>query len=238
MKFPCFTEKEVEEGCRVRFYREARAAAAIEHPSICPIFDIGEVDGHDYIAMAYIAGATLDETIELGPIDVLEAFQIIRDAANALEECHLHGIVHRDLKPSNIVINQRGTPVVMDFGLASMEDATRLTTDHQVIGTLSYMPPEQLNGQVDELGPRSDVYSLGVTLYEALTSRPPFPGKNLMKVYDRIQSHLPPLPSSIAASLDSQVDEICLKALAKAPQDRYQSMAEFADALDGYLSCR
>jgi serine/threonine-protein kinase len=198
--------------------------------------DIGEVDGHDYLAMAYIAGATLDETIALGPIDMLEAFQIIRDAASAREECHLQGIIHRDFKPSNIFVNQRGTPVVMDFGLASMEDATRLTAANPVIGTMSYMPPEQLNGRVDELGPRSDIYSLGVTLYEALTARRPFPGKNMMKVYNRIQSQLPPLPSSIVASLDSRVDEICLKAIAKVQQDRYQSMAEFAGALDGFLS--
>lgn len=186
--------------------------------------------------MAYVAGAMLGEAIALGPMDVREAFQIVRDAATALEECHLNGIVHRDLKPSNIVINQRGTPVVMDFGLASMEDATRLTSNDQVLGTLSYMPPEQLSGQVDELGPRSDIYSIGVTLYQAITARPPFPGKHLMEIYDRIQSELPPPPSSIVPSIDEEVDAICLKAIAKVPEDRYRSMAEFAEALDGFLS--
>lgn len=236
MKFPRFTEKEVEEGCRSRFYREARAAAAIEHPCLCPIYDIGEVDGQDYIAMSYVAGATLEETIAVGPMDVREAFQVIRDAASALDECHAHGIIHRDVKPSNIVINQRGTPVIMDFGLAAMEESSRLTTDNQVIGTLSYMSPEQLSGRVDELGPTSDVYSLGITLYEAVTGRPPFPGKYLMDVYEKIMSDQPRLPSSIVKTLDARVDEICLKAIAKSRHDRYASMAEFAAALDGYLS--
>jgi serine/threonine protein kinase len=236
LKFPRFSASDVKKGLRVRFFREARAAAAIDHPNICPIYEIGDIDGQDYIAMAYVAGPTLEEMIQqLGPMEVPEAFRLIRDVASALDECHLHGVVHRDLKPANIVVNQRGAPVIMDFGLAAVEDSARVTNDNQMLGTLRYMSPEQVTGQVDEVGPKSDIYGLGVTLYESVTAQPLFGGSFFMEVYDSIQSADRPAPSSVIEGLDPFVDKICLKALAKNPADRFASMGEFAEALTAFL---
>ena len=237
LKFPRFSEGDVEKGVRVRFYREAQAAAVIDHPNICPIHDIGDVDGQDFIAMGYVAGATLDETVhQLGPLDAAEACRIIRDVAQALHECHQHGVIHRDLKPANIVMNQRGTPIIMDFGLAAVENSDRVTTDNQLLGTIRYMSPEQISGSRDDVGPHSDIYSLGATLYELLTATPPFTSLHFMEVYQSIRTDDPAPPSTHVAGLDSRVDPICLRALAKQPRQRYQSMTEFAEALTAFLS--
>lgn len=232
LKLPKFSADAVEDGLRSRFFREARAAAAIDHPNICPVYDIGEVQGQDFIAMAYVAGPTLESMMrECGPIDVSEACQIIRGAALALDECHGQGIIHRDIKPSNIIINQRGTPIIMDFGLASMENSARVTLDQQVIGTLRYMSPEQVTGRLDEVGPQSDIYSLGVTLYELITAQPPFTGDHFVEVANKIEFDIPAAPSSVVPNLPRSIDDICLRALAKQANDRFDTMGEFADAL-------
>ncbi len=236
LKLPRFSPNAVHDGLRTRFYREARAAAAIDHPNICPVYDLGEIDGQDYIAMAYVAGPTLEAMMrECGPLGILESFVIIRDVARALDECHLHGVIHRDLKPSNIVINQRGTPIVMDFGLASMENAARVTVDQQVLGTLHYMSPEQVTGNLEEVGPRSDIYSLGATLYEAITAYSPFTGSHFFEIANRIENEPPLPPSQFIVGLAPEVDQILLKALAKSPDQRFQSMSEFAEALNQHL---
>jgi tRNA A-37 threonylcarbamoyl transferase component Bud32 len=233
LKMPKFSKDAVEDGLRTRFYREARAAAAIDHPNICPVYDIGEVQGQDFIAMAYVAGPTLEAIMrECGPLEVAEACHIIRGAALALDECHLQGIIHRDIKPSNIIVNQRGTPIVMDFGLASMENSARVTLDQQVIGTLRYMSPEQVTGRLEEVGPRSDIYSLGVTLYELITAHPPFTGDHFFEIANKIELDLPAPPSELLPNLPATIDEICMRALAKKPKDRFRTMSEFADALD------
>ncbi|MDA1054955.1 MAG: serine/threonine-protein kinase, partial [Planctomycetota bacterium] len=232
LKLPRFSAGAVEDGLRTRFFREARAAAAIDHPNICPVYDIGEVHGQDYIAMAYVAGPTLEAMMrECGPLDAVELCQMVRDVALALEECHQHGVIHRDIKPSNVVVNQRGTPIIMDFGLASMENSARVTLDQQVIGTLRYMSPEQVTGRLDEVGPRSDIYSLGATLYELLTAHPPFAGEHFIEIANQIEFALPARPSELLPGLDTAIDEICLRALAKKPQDRFASMGDFAEAL-------
>lgn len=232
LKLPRFTEDAVEDGRRSRFFREARAAAAIDHPNICPVYDIGRVQDQDFIAMAYVAGPTLGDMMEGSePLDVAECCHIVREVALALDECHMQGVIHRDIKPSNIVVNQRGTPIVMDFGLASMENSARVTLDQQVIGTLRYMSPEQVTGQQDKIGPQSDIYSLGVMLYEMITANPPFTGDNFVQVADKIEFELPTPPSELRSGLDRKIDQICLCALAKKRSDRFPSMAIFADAL-------
>lgn len=231
LKLPRFSAGAVESGMRTRFYREARAAATIDHPNICPVYDIGEVKGQDFIAMAYVAGPTLEAMSECGPLDAREACQILHDIALALEECHQQGVIHRDIKPSNIVVNQRGTPIIMDFGLASMENAARVTLDQQVLGTLRYMSPEQVTGRSEEVGPRSDIYSLGVTLYELVTGQPPFVGENFIEVANKIELDPPKPPSEVFPGLALALDSICLRALAKDANDRFASMGEFAEAL-------
>ncbi len=232
LKLPRFSPDAVQDGLRTRFYREARAAAAIDHPNICPVYDLGEHNGQDFIAMAYVAGPTLQAMMrECGALDVVEACQMLREIALALDECHSHGVIHRDIKPSNILINQRGTPIIMDFGLASMENAVRVTMDQQLVGTLRYMSPEQVTGRLDEVGPWSDIYSLGVTLYEMITADPPFAGEHFIEIANQIEFDVPVPPSELLPGLDPVIDEICLRALAKKPQDRFATMAEFADAL-------
>jgi predicted Ser/Thr protein kinase len=233
LKLPRFSKDAVEDGLRTRFFREARAAAAIDHPNICPVYDLGEVQGQDFIAMAYVAGPTLDATMrECGPLDVVEACQLIRSVALALDECHIHGVIHRDIKPSNIIVNQRGAPIIMDFGLASMENSARVTLDQQVIGTLRYMSPEQVTGRLHEVGPQSDIYSLGVTLYEMITAHPPFSGEHFIEIANQIEFDLPVPPSEFLPSLPASIDQICLRALAKQAKNRFATMGEFAEALE------
>ena len=236
LKFPRFTAADVEQGQRERFFREAQAAAAIDHPNVCPIYDMGQADDQDFIAMAYVAGPTIADMLrDLGTLAPLEALKIVHQVALAMDECHLQGVVHRDLKPSNIVVNQRGTPIVMDFGLASLEAATRVTGDEQVLGTLQYMSPEQLVADSEHVGPRSDVYSLGTMLYEMLTGRPPFTGKYFMQVYKQIQDGQLQPPSAIRPEIDSRIDSIVLQAMTREPDERFPSMVHFADAVASFM---
>jgi serine/threonine protein kinase/WD40 repeat protein len=220
-----------------RFLREARAAATLTHPNICPVYDAGEVDGLYYLAMAYVEGQPLYQLIRDKPMPPRQAALLARQIALALQEAHDKGIVHRDLKPANIMINQRKQPVVMDFGLARRmvsQDETRLTQSGMVIGTPAYMPPEQVNADVKLMGPCCDIYSLGVVLYEMLASRVPFEGP-MATLMANILLDEPAPPSQYRPDLDAALDDICLKALAKKPADRYPSMKEFAAVLAEYL---
>src|SRR5262249_15635325 len=161
-----------------RFYREARSAATLRHPHICPVYDVGESDGTPYLTMAFIDGPTLGEVLRRqGPMKQADAARMVHKLAGALEEAHAHGVIHRDLKPSNVMIDKRGEPVVMDFGLALRTDQdARLTSPGSVLGTPAYMPPEQVKGDLKTMGPGCDIYSLGVILYELLTGHLPFRG--------------------------------------------------------------
>lgn len=221
---------------RARFLREARAAAVLTHPSICPVFDVGEAEGQPYLTMAYVEGASLAQVLrQRGPLPPREAVQLVHTVALAMHHAHQQGILHRDLKPGNIQINAHGKPVVMDFGLAfplDTETAERLTEHGLVIGTPAYMPPEQINAE--KLGPPADVYSLGVVLYELLTGGVPFQGP-LGQVMAQIAGSPPPPPRQFRADLDATLERLCLRALAKQPAARFADMAAFAAALDDYL---
>jgi predicted Ser/Thr protein kinase len=220
-----------------RFLQEARAAATIEHPNICPVYDVGEVGGRHYVTLAYIEGQPLSK-LARGETRLPQAqvAALVRKLALALDEAHKKGVIHRDLKPANIMINQRREPVIMDFGLArrTAPGEERITRDGMILGTPAYMPPEQVNGDLLTMGPASDVYSLGVVLYEMLTGRLPFEGP-ITAVLGRILSESPPPPSTHRPDLDPALEAICLRAISKKPSDRYPSMADFAAALDGYL---
>lgn len=220
---------------RERFLREARSAALLTHPNICPVYDVGEIDGQPYLTMAYVEGLSLAERLREGPLDPHEAARLVAAVAQAMQHAHEHGILHRDLKPGNVLLNRAGEPVVMDFGLAFRFDADtseRLTEQGLVVGTPAYMPPEQVNGQA--LGPAADIYGLGVVLYQLLTGKLPFEGP-LGKLLAQIESAAPPPPSQHRPGLEPALEAICLRALAKRPADRFQDMAEFAQALDDYL---
>jgi serine/threonine protein kinase len=236
LKVPRFDVSESRD-CIERFYREARAAATIRHPNLCPVYDVGEIDGQHYISMAHIEGRSLADFVQPGkPLSQRKAAIVTRKIVRALEVAHQKGIVHRDLKPSNIMIDERKEPVVVDFGLARRVDSdeSRLTAAGAVLGTPAYMPPEQITGDLNQIGPHSDVYSAGVILYELLTGETPFTGP-VTVVLAQVLSVEPPPPSSLRPGLDAELEAVCLKAMAKEIADRYRSMKDFAEALSGFL---
>jgi serine/threonine protein kinase len=220
-----------------RFYREVRAAATLNHPNLCPVYDQGQIDGVYYVTMAYLKGRPLSALIDrqrlLSQRWVAGA---VRKLALALSEAHGSGVIHRDLKPSNIMVMAHRHLVIMDFGLAwrvGTEDA-RLTKHGAILGTPSYMSPEQLSGNLAAIGPRCDIYSLGVILYELLTARRPFEGPTTA-VMAQILFKDPRPPSVHRPELDSMLEAICLHAMAKRIEDRPDTMAELAKALGRYL---
>src|SRR5262245_30248835 len=210
-----------------RFFREARAAASLLHPNLCPIHDVGELDGTPYLTMAYLEGRLLSDLIESGPMAQRSCALIVRRLAQALQEAHTRGVIHRDLKPSNVMINTRNEPVVMDFGLARREHPTeaRLTRTGVALGTPAYMPPEQIQGERAGIGPACNIYALGVILYELVTGRLPFEG-SVPAVLGQILTKEPVAPSRYRPDMEPGMEAICLKAMAKEPSDRYATMAE------------
>jgi predicted Ser/Thr protein kinase len=237
LKIPFFSPSEGL-SLRERFFREAKAAGVLSHPNLCPVYDVGEIDGVHYLSMAFIEGETLAEKLRgQYRLSEREAAELVRTLALALQEAHDRGIIHRDLKPANIMMNHRGQPVIMDFGLARQtvsEEESRLTKSGTLLGTPAYMPPEQINSDLKAMGPGCDIYSLGIILYELLTGKVPFEGP-LGTLMATILLDPPPLPSLARADLDPSLEIIVLKALAKSPKDRFPSMAAFAAALTDYL---
>jgi len=160
---------------RDRLRAEAAAAARLDHPGVVPVYEVGEIEGHPYFSMKYVRGHTLAQRLAAGPLTGREAARLVAAVSRAVEYAHRQGVLHRDLKPSNILIDEEGRPHVSDFGLAKqVSDAISLTRSGAVLGTPAYMAPEQAAGMRGQVGPRSDVYSLGSILYHALTGRPPF----------------------------------------------------------------
>jgi predicted Ser/Thr protein kinase len=237
LKVPHFTP---EDGPQIlqRFHREARTAATLQHANICPVYEFGEVNGTPYLAMAFIEGRPLSDLLRrLGrPLSMRQAAALVRTLAVALEEAHRRKVIHRDLKPDNVMITGRGEPIIMDFGLALRDTQTvvRLTKQGTIMGTPAYMAPEQARGDPDQMGPPCDVYSLGVILYELLTRKQPFVG-DALSVVTQVLTETPRPPSGHRPDVDPRLEAICLKAMAKQPEARYASMAEFAAALTGYL---
>jgi hypothetical protein len=216
-----------------RFQREARSAAQIWHPHVCPIYDVGDHEGQPYVVMAYVEGQSLAGRLARGGRfeDVGEAVALVRQILDALEAVHAHGIVHRDLKPSNVMLDAARRAVLTDFGLARPEnEAGRLTSEGVIVGTPAYMAPEQAAGQSDRIGPWTDLYSVGVLLFEMLTGRLPFEGPPLA-VLGKILHEPPPALTGLRPYLDPRLESVLLRAMAKEPESRFQSARHFADAL-------
>jgi formylglycine-generating enzyme required for sulfatase activity len=220
-----------------RFYREARMAAGVEHPHLCAVYDVGQVDGVHYLTMPFIEGRPLSQLVDPDkPWPPRDAVALVHKLALATEVMHRQGVIHRDLKPGNVLLRPNGEPVLMDFGLARSftEQGQRLTSSGTPVGTPAYMSPEQVAGEQSQLGPGTDVYSLGVILYELVTGAVPFQGP-LAAVFGQILHGRPRAPSAARPGLGPEVDALCLTAMAREVEGRYRSMAEFAQALEGYL---
>jgi serine/threonine protein kinase len=224
---------------RERFLREARAAATINHPNVCQIHEVGEQDGRPYIVMALVPGQSLAEILKARktPMAEKQTALIVRKVALALAIAHEKGVVHRDLKPANIMFDrERKDVIVMDFGLARgprLQDA-RGTQSGVILGTPAYMSPEQARGGSKDVGPVGDVFSLGVVLYELLTGARPFTG-TASEVLGQILHVAPAMPSKVRKGIDPRLEAICMKAMAKRPEERFASMRELAAAIDGVL---
>ena len=221
-----------------RFYREARSAATLRHPNICPVYDVGQIDATHYISMAYIDGHPLSAFIRSSkPQAERNVLIVVRKLALALQEAHDHGIVHRDLKPANIMVDKRNEPIIMDFGLArhtQREENVRITQSGMLLGTPAYMSPEQIDAEPDKIGPPADQYSLGVILYELLTGQLPFRG-SLTAVMAQILTEETSPPSQLRPDLDLRIEAVCLKMMAKDPANRFPSVAAIADELAAIL---
>jgi WD40 repeat protein/tRNA A-37 threonylcarbamoyl transferase component Bud32 len=222
-----------------RFQAEAEAAAQLDHPHIVPVYEVGEADGLQYISMAFVEGQSLATRVEAGPLAPREAAALIRPVAEAVAFAHAHGVIHRDLKPGNILLDAAGQPRVTDFGLAKRTDTdSMLTQAGQVVGTPSYMPPEQAEGKNDQVGPLADVYSLGATLYRLVTGRPPFQAANVVETLKQVVEREPAAPRSLNDAVDRDLNTIVLKCLEKRPERRYASATELAEDLRRYLDRR
>jgi len=236
-----------------RFYREARTMAAINHVNLCTVHDVCEIDGFHCLVMEFVDGGSLCGKLEKEPLVPLnEAVTLTAKLARALQLAHDAGVVHRDIKPANILLRKDNEPVLTDFGLARMlfpqpdsndggssisNSGSRLTQSGALIGTPMYMSPEQVEADHDNMGPATDIYSLGVVMYLLISGRLPFEG-SVARVLGKIVMQEPPPPATHNPLVDQQLEAICLKAMAKKPDDRYASAADLAETLEDYLQVR
>jgi serine/threonine protein kinase len=213
-----------------RFEREAQIVAKLEHAHIVPVYDYDEHEGQPYLVMKFVEGRTLKNLLSERPLTLQEILDIMTPIANALTYAHQRGVLHRDIKPSNIILDKEGVPYLTDFGLARIAQAGESTMSQDVmLGTPQYISPEQARGEKN-LDARTDIYSLGVVLYELVVGRVPFSGDTPYAiVHDHIFTNLP-LPSSINSEIPPQIEAVLLKALAKPPADRYASAVDMMNA--------
>jgi len=220
-----------------RFRSEAEAAARLDHPGIVSIFDVGESDGLPFYSMRFIEGTTLARQLAAGPLPPREAATLLAKVADAVQAAHDRGVLHRDLKPSNILIDATGRPHVSDFGLAKrLEEDQSVTHTGAILGTPCYMSPEQAAGSRGDVGPTSDVWSLGAILYQMLTGRPPFQASSPMDTLLAVLETDPPAPRTVATGVDRDLEMIALKSLQKPQELRYASAGGLAADLRAFLA--
>ncbi len=219
-----------------RFRIEAEAAAKLQHPNFVQIFQVDEVKGRPFFSMEYVTGGSLAQLLTLRSLPARQAAELAETLARAVHFAHSHGIVHRDLKPANIMLAADGTPKIADFGLAKrLDDDSAHTHTGEILGTPSYMAPEQAEGKKHVIGPATDVYALGAMLYEMLAGRPPFLGSNPLDTLRQV-ARCEPVPPSRLAAVPRDLEAICLKCLEKSPSHRYASAQSLADDLRRFLS--
>jgi predicted Ser/Thr protein kinase len=222
---------------QARFQAEVEAIGRLRHPNLVQVYEVGEHDGRAFFSMEYLDGGSLEEKIAARPQPPREAALLVELLARAIHTAHQHSIIHRDLKPANVMLTADGCPKISDFGLAKRLDVSSGPTHTQhVLGTPSYMAPEQASGRSREVGPGTDVYSLGAILYQMLTGRPPFQGESAMDVARQVLEFDPVAPRRLQASVPVELETICLKCLQKHPAQRYQSAADLADDLRRYCA--
>jgi serine/threonine protein kinase len=219
-----------------RFQNEAEVIANLRHPNIVAVHEVGAHDGQRYFSMDYVEGQSLAAVVRDHPLPARTAARYVKVIAEAIHYAHQQGILHRDLKPSNVLLDKAGNPRITDFGLAKrLVSDSRLTATGTVLGTPSYMPPEQADGKTRRIGPSSDVYSIGAILYELLTGRPPFQAATPLDTILLVLNTEPIAPRKLNPKLSRDLETICLKCLEKDPRWRYQSAQDLADDLDRYL---
>ncbi len=216
---------------RERFHIEVEAVARLRHPNIVQVYEVGEHDGRPFFSMEFCPGGALDRKLNATPLTPKEAARLAETLAGAMQTAHEKGVVHRDLKPANVLLAEDGAPKIVDFGLAKKLDEAGVTATGAVMGTPSYMAPEQAGGKSKEVGPVCDVYALGAILYECLTGRPPFKGPTTLDTLAQVLADDPVPPRQLQPKTPRDLETICLKCLDKPAGRRYPSAAELADDL-------
>ena len=220
----------------LRFLGEAEAVARLRHPNVVQIHHIGQVDGLPYLELEFVAGGSLDRALDGTPRPARRAATLVEALARGVAEAHRLGVVHRDLKPANILLEADGTPKIADFGLAkSLSTQSGLTATDSILGSPSYMAPEQAEGRTKQVGPAADIYALGAILYELLTGRPPFRGATVLETLEQVKHAEPVPPRRLVPGLPRDAETIALRCLEKDPTRRYPSAAALADDLRRFL---
>jgi eukaryotic-like serine/threonine-protein kinase len=220
----------------IRFQAEAEAVAGLDHPHIVPIYEVGQCRGHHFFSMKLVNGTSLDRRLEEFARDPRASAHLVATVAQAVHHAHQRGILHRDLKPANVLVDEKGEPHVTDFGLATRLDGSQEATQSgALLGTPSYMSPEQASGSRGVISTSTDVYGLGTILYALLAGRAPFAGTTVVDTLEKVRSQTPEPPRLLNARVPRDLEIICLKCLEKEPQRRYQSALELADDLERWL---
>jgi hypothetical protein len=223
------------DAARQRFRTEAEAIARLAHPGIVQIHEVGDYQGLPFFSLEFCPGGSLEKKLQRTPLPPVEAAELVASLARAMHVAHAKGVIHRDLKPANVLLAEDGTPKITDFGLARKLDEVGQTATGSIMGTPSYMAPEQAEGRKD-VGPAADVYALGAILYECLTGRPPFKAATALDTILQVVHDEPAPPRQLNPAVPRDLEAVCLKCLEKAPTRRYASAAELAEDIERFLA--